>query len=95
MNSKIEWSKCLEGLPAFSAEKIDAYALNVNSNFFPKSTKVKKHLSIGEMFIEEQYIDLSSIHSKQSIELFCVKGVCTASMKKIDRWIFIAIKKLD
>ena len=47
------------------------------------------------MFLEEQYIDLSSIHSKQSIELFCVKGVCAASMKKIDRWIFIAIKKLD
>ena len=95
LNSKIGWSKCLEGLPAFSAEKIDAYALNVNSNFFPKSTKVKKHLSRGEMFLEEQYIDLSSIHSKQSIELFCVKGVCAASMKKIDRWIFIAIKKLD
>ena len=95
LNSKIGWSKCLEGLPAFSAEKIDAYALNVNSNFFPKSTKVKKHLSRGEMFLEKQYIDLSSIHSKQSIELFCVKGVCAASMKKIDRWIFIAIKKLD
>ena len=43
--------------------------------------------------MEESFIDVSSVVVKENDSLFCVKGVCAASMKNVDRWITVAINK--
>ena len=43
-----------------------------------------KHFLWGEQLLEENFIDIASIYSKQSDTLFCVKGVCAASLNKTE-----------
>ena len=40
-------------------------------------------------------MDISSIYTKQTSHLFALKGVCTASLKQKNRWIFVALNKTD
>ena len=54
-----------------------------------------KHFRRGEQLLEENFIDIASIYSKQSDTLFCLKGVCAASLKKQNRWTFMALSKVD
>ena len=89
------WTKTLEGIPQFSVNSIETYAEKITAAVDPKCKSVKRHFSRGEQFLEENFLDISSIHSKQSDKLFCLKGVCAASMKKKDRVIFIAMNKND
>lgn len=63
----------------------------VNKTLSKNSTLVKKHFERGEQLLEKQYLDINSIHVKQSDNVFCIKGVCAASLKKVDRWVTVAL----
>ena len=82
------WSKSLEGMPSFSIEHIGSYSQKINTAILSKSKK-------GEQLLEENFIDIASIYSKQSDTLFCLKGVCAASLKKQNRWTFMVLSKVD
>ena len=89
------WSKSLEGMPSFSIEHIDNYSQKINTAVLSKSKKVKKQFRRGEQLLEENFIDITSIYSKQSDTLFCLKRVNAASLKKQNRWTFMALSKVD
>ena len=90
------WSKSLEGMPSFSIEHIDSYSQKFNTAVLSKSEKVMKLFRQGEQLLAENFIDIASIYSKQSDTLFCLKGVCTASLKKKqNRWTFMELPKVD
>ena len=89
------WSKCLENLPQFTIQQIEAYHNEINDRVVDKAVIIKKPFVRGNQFLVEQYIDETSIYTKENIQHFCIKGVCAASLKKEDRWIFIAINKAD
>ena len=50
-----------------------------------------KHFRRGEHLLEEDFIDIASIYSEQSDTLFCLKGVCAASLKKAEPLDFYGI----
>ena len=87
--------KSLEGMPSFSIEHIDSYSQKINTDVLSKSKKVMKHFLRGEQLLEENFIDIASIYSKQSDTLFCLKWVCAVSLKKQNPWTFIALSKVD
>jgi len=87
------WSKTLENVPAFTMQDINTYVNKINIIHNSKSKAIKKHFQRGEQFIEENYIDVNSVHTKQNDDLFSIKGVCAASLKKKDRWIFLILSK--
>ena len=89
------WSKSLEGMPSFSIEHIDSYSQKISTAFLSKSKKVMKHFCRGEQLLEENSVDISSIYSKQSDKLFYLKGVYASSLKKQNRWTFMALSKVD
>ena len=85
------WSESLEGIPSFSIEYIESK----NTAVLSKSKKAMKHFRLGEQLLEENFIDIASIYSKQSDKLFCLKWVCAASLKKQNGWTFMAFSKVD
>ena len=87
------WSKSLINMPVFTSEHINQYYEKVNKAFSKKSTLVEKHFERGEQLLEEAYVDISSIYVKDNENLFCIKGVCAASLKKLDRWVTVSIQK--
>ena len=38
-------------------------------------------------------MDLHSVHIKDSDNIFIVKGLCTARLKQVDRWVIFALTK--
>ena len=49
-----------------------------------------------EQMLEENIIDIASVHSKQSNTLFFLKGVCAANLKKVQNCqTFVALFKND
>ena len=82
-------------MPLFSIEHIDSYSQKINTAVLSKSKKVMNHFRRGKQLLEENFIDIASIYSKQSDTLFCMKGVCTASLRKQNRWTFMALSKVD
>ena len=52
---------------------IEKYANIVTEGVLSKSTVVKKHFSRGQQLLEEQYVDIGSIFTKQSDDFFCFK----------------------
>ena len=93
LNSSDGWSKNLVNLPSLTLDKIIAYVERVNKTFITKSKKIEKHFQQGQQFLEENFIDLNSISSKQNDKYISVKGICSASLKQKDRWVFIVIQK--
>ena len=80
-------------MPTFTIEHIDKYYEKVNDAFSQKSTKVKNHFQRGEQLLEESLIDVGSVVVKENDSLFCIKGVCAASMKNMNRLVTMAIRK--
>ena len=76
-------------LPNLTLDKIVVYVQRVNKTFITISKKIEKHVQQGQQFLEENFIDLNSILSKQNDKYFSVKGICSASLKQKDRWVFI------
>ncbi|XP_057291246.1 uncharacterized protein LOC130613905 [Hydractinia symbiolongicarpus] len=87
------WSKSLKGMPNFTVEHIQNYHEHVNETFCKNSTKIKKHFIRGEQFLEEKFLDTDTIYVKEDETIFCLKGVAAASLKKANRWVFLAIEK--
>ena len=85
LNSSGGWSKNLANLPTLTLNKIVAYVERVNKTFIIKSKKIEKHFKRGQKFLEENFIDLNSILSKQNHKYFSVKGICDKSLKQINR----------
>ena len=54
---------------------------------------IKKKFDRGCQFLEELYIDLHSVHVKDSDNIFIVKALCAASLKQVDRWVIYALTK--
>ena len=88
-------SKSLEGMPSFFIEHLDSYSQNINTTILSKSKKVMKHFRRSKQLLEEKFIDMAFVYSKQSDTLFCLRGVCAASLKKQNRWNFMALSKVD
>ena len=87
------WSKSLDGMPNFTVNDIKLYHENITKLFCKKSTAIKKHFIRGEQFIEERFVDLTNVYAKQSDNCFLVKGISSASLKKANRWMFLALDK--
>ena len=85
LNSSDGWGKNLANLPSLTLDKIVAYVERVNKTFITKSKKIEKHFQQGQQFLEENFIDLNSILSKQNDKYFSVQGICSASLKQKDR----------
>ena len=92
---KLSWSKSLDGLPQFLVTNIEKYANIVTEGVLSKSTVVKKHFSRGQQLLEEQYVDIGSIFTKQSDDFFCFKGSSGSSLRKQNKIIFVALTKAD
>ena len=76
------WGKVLVGIPrSFSSEHM-IYFERINKTFAPVSTLVKKNFKRVSQFLEETYLDVSSIYIKQSEDLYVVKGLCECQFKK-------------
>ena len=93
LNSSDGSSKYIVNLPSLTLDKIVASVERVNKTFITKSKKIEKHFQQGQQFLEENFIDVNSILSKRNNKYFSVKGICSASLKQKDRWVFIAIQK--
>ena len=87
------WSKSLMGLPTFNTSNIKKYYEHINKVIAKKSSIVKKHFERGSQLLEESFISVESIYAKDTENLYCLKGICAASLKKKDRWVTIAISK--
>ena len=61
------------------SEHIMIYFERINKTFASVSTLVKNNFKRGSQFLEEMYLDVSSIYIKQSEGLYVVKGLCAAS----------------
>ena len=93
LNSSDGWRKNLANLPNLTLYKIVACLERVNKTFITKSKKIEKNLQRGHQFLEENFIDLNSILSKQNDKYFSVEGICSESLKEKDWWVFIVIEK--
>ena len=71
--------KALKGCPYFLLNILAVIHKKIDTAVLSKSKKVMKHFLRGEQLLEESFIDIASIYSKQSDTLFCLKGVCAAS----------------
>ncbi|XP_057310870.1 uncharacterized protein LOC130648792 [Hydractinia symbiolongicarpus] len=88
------WSKSLTEMPSFTVENINIYNKKVNQTYCKNSTAIKKHFIRGDQFIEENFLDSTNMYAKQSDSLFFLKGVAAASLKKANRWVFLALNKI-
>ena len=73
LNSSDGWGKNLANLPSLTLDKIVAYVERVNKTFITKSKKIEKHFRQGQQFLEENFIDLNSILSKQNDKILVLK----------------------
>lgn len=89
------WTKDITNLPKITIYEIEQYHKKINDLVLEKSLKIKKPFTRGAQFLEENFVDVGSIHAKENDNIFSLKGVCGASLKKADRWIFVAIDKLS
>ena len=87
------WSKSLENLPKLTLQNIDTYFESINNSILEKSKKPKKQFNRGNQLLEEQFLDINSIFSKENQEYFCIKYICAASLKKANRWLFLFLEK--
>ena len=78
------WTKSSENIPKFGVEDLQKYFSSISKTMLKESTAVKKHFHRGEQLLEEIYLDINSIYTKQDDTVFCIKGVCAASLKKKD-----------
>ena len=84
LNSSDGWSINLAILPNLTLDKIVVYVQRVNKTFITISKKIEKHVQQGQQFLEENFIDLNSILSKQNDRYFSVEGICSESLKQKD-----------
>ena len=84
LNSSDGWRRNLANLPNLTLYKIVAYLERVNKTFITTSKKIEKNLQRGHQFLEENFIDLNSILSKQNDRYFSVEGICSESLKQKD-----------
>ena len=54
---------------------------------------VKKSFKRGEQLIEEKFVDLFNIYCYNEDELFSVKALCAASLRKTNRWVSVSVRK--
>ena len=71
-------TKSFEGLPKIYVSTIEAFAHRITAAVDPNRKSVKRHFQRGELFLDENFIDVGSIYATQSDKLFCLKAVCTA-----------------
>ena len=89
----IGWCKSIDGIPKLTIKSIEDYHEKANKCIVTNAVKIKKPFARGNTFFVEKYVDESSMYAKHTTEHFCIKGICAASLKKVDRWIFVAINK--
>ena len=69
------------------------YHEEINKNNSSSSTLIKKNFQRGSKLLDEQYIDLHSVHAKEDNDVYVVKGLCEASLRQVDRWVIFVLKK--
>ena len=65
------WTKSLENIPKFGVEDIEKYFSSISKTMLKKSTAVKKHFHRGKQLLEENYLDINSIYTKQDDTVYC------------------------
>ena len=93
LKSTVGWTKSLEFLPKVTIIDVENYIRFITSKHSTKFSQIKKNFDRASQFISESYFDMDSIHIMSTDELFIVKGICAASLKKLDRCITVAITK--
>ena len=76
------WTKSLEGLPSFTINEINNFFKNSGKSVLKNVTVVKKSFKRGEQLIEENFVDLFNIYCYNEDELFSVKALCAASLRR-------------
>lgn len=92
-NESNGWTKILDNLPPISNTEIDAFHINASRNIMESSTTIKKVHKRGEQFLQEKYIDNDTVFTKQNVAYFFLKGKCSASKKKLEYNLSLAIAK--
>ena len=89
-SEEIEWSKTLVGMPTFTIKGIEKHRqLSGKIQGLP----ITKTLVRGRKFKEERFLTADSIYTTKTKNLFKVKGLCKASMKKDLRKVFVSINR--
>ena len=89
----IGWTKSLAHMPRLSLADIEDYHKKVNESLLKNSSTISKPFVRGRQLLNENFIDFGSIYAKENDKHFFLKGVCGASLKKANRWIFLALLK--
>ena len=76
------WTKSLENIPKLGVEDLQKYFSSISKTLLKESTTVKKHFHRGEQLLEEIYLDINSIYTKQDDTVFCQGSLCCQSQKK-------------
>jgi len=84
----IGWTKSLDHMPRISIADIEDYHKKVNESLLKNSSTISKPFVRGRQLLKENFIDFGSIYIKENDKHFFLKGVCGASLKKANRWIF-------
>ena len=89
-SEEIEWSKTLVGMPTFTIKEIEKHRqLSGKIQGLP----ITKTLVRGRKFKEERFLTADSIYTTTAKNLFKVKDLCKASMKKDLRKVFASINR--
>ena len=89
-SEEIEWSKTLVGMPTFTMKEIEKHR-QLSSKI--QGLPIMKTLVRGRKFKEERFLTADSIYTTKTQNLFKVKGLCKASMKKDLRKVFVSINR--
>ena len=89
-SEEIEWSKTLVGMPTFTIKQIEKHRqLSGKIQQLP----ITKTLVRGRKFKEERFLTADSIYTTRTKNLFKVKDLCKASMKKDIGKVFASINR--
>ena len=91
----VGWSQSIVGLPRISGVEIDQFFEETTRAVIKQGTKIKKHFNRGEQFLAERYIDPDYVFTKFNEGYFFIKGICSASLKKDERWVSLALSRKD
>ena len=93
MKSLAGWAKSLSDAPVLTMKEIKKYFDHVSTVVMKNSTAVKESFSRGSQLIEENFPDKSTVYAKHDKSVFCLKGLCGASLHKKGYWITVAVDR--
>ena len=93
MKSLTGWTKSLSDAPVLTMKEIKKYFDHVSTVVVKNATTVKKSFNRGSQLIEENFLNKSTVYAEHDESVFCLKGLCGASLRKKDHWITVAVDR--